>query len=144
VSDYTSEMFLRDFEKVIPLLIQYRSQEKLEARDTNTKPEYAVLDMVKYFAGEYGNAHGTDYHMRFLSVMQFVEHYQKDLESQGLLKTTGDDSIRLPDIVIKALLDSIKPPQPSSLYPSSPLYNRNHEFNYKKVIKVIKSENKPL
>jgi hypothetical protein len=144
VSDYTSEMFLRDFEKVIPLLIQYRNQEKLATGDNTTKPEYAVLDMVKYFAAEYGNARGTDYHMRFLSVMQFVEHYQKDLESKGLLKTTGDDTIRLPDIVTKALLDSIKPPQPSSRYPSSPLYNRDHEFNYKKVIKVIKSKNNPL
>jgi hypothetical protein len=144
VTDYTSEMFLRDFEKVIPLLIQYRNLEKQDPQDSTAKPEYAVLDIIKYFSGEYGNARGTDYHMRFLSVLQFVEHYQKDLESKGLLKTTEDDNIRLPDIVIKALLDSIKPPQPPSHSPSSPLYNRDHEFNLKKVIKVLKADNKQL
>jgi hypothetical protein len=131
-------MFLRDFEKVIPLLIQYRDREKQAAQDNTAKPEYAVLDMVKYFAGEYGNARGTDYQMRFLSVMQFVEHYQKDLMDKGLVSPSKDEGIQVPDKVLKTLLDSIKPPQPPSRYPSSPLYNQDHEFNYKKVTKVLK------
>jgi hypothetical protein len=137
VSDYTSEMFLRDFEKVIPLLVQYRNQEKQVCLDNVTKPEYAVLDLVKYFAEEYGNAKGTDYQMRFLSVMQFVEHYQKDLAAKGILSPSKEELVRLPGNVLKALLDSIKPPQPPSRFPSSPLYNHDHEFNYKKVVKIL-------
>jgi len=133
-------MFLKDFEKVIPLLIQYRNQEKQVVQDKSTKPEYAVMDMIKYFAGEYGNTRGTDYHLRFLSVMQFVEHYQKDLVDKGLLNTSKQEVFQVPDHVLSTLLDSINPPQPPNRYPSSSLYNQEHQFNYKKVIKVIKPD----
>lgn len=46
MSDYANEMFRRDYEKVIPLLIQYRDREKQVQADQAVKSEYAVLDRV--------------------------------------------------------------------------------------------------
>ncbi len=131
-------MFRRDYEKVIPLLIQYRNREKQAQADQAAKPEYAVLDMVKQFAEQYGNTRGTDYQIRFLSVMQFIEHYQKDLLGSGFLSSSQEGGLQLPDSFLNILLDSIRPPQSPSCYPSSPLYNQDHQFNYKKVIKALK------
>jgi hypothetical protein len=138
VSDYTNAMFRRDYEKVLALLLEYRDKEKLAQPGETAKPEYAVMDMVKYFAEQYGNSRGTDYHMRFLSVMQFIEHYQKELVSSGFLTVSPDGNVQLPDSFLDVLLNSIKPPQPPSRVPSAPLYNQDRQFNYKKVIKALK------
>jgi hypothetical protein len=137
VSDYTVEMFHEDFAKVMPLLLDY--QEKLNNKDHSEKPEYAVLDMVKYFAEKYGKTRGTDYHMRFLSVMQFIEHYRVQLVKDGVIQPSQEEGIQVPGNVLLLLLDSIKPPQKPSPYPSSPLYNQEHRFNYKKVVRVLKT-----
>jgi hypothetical protein len=139
LSEYTIEMFHTDYETVIPVIMKYRDLESLEAPKEEVKPENAFMDIVGVFLEKYGNARGTDYQMRFLSVMQFIEHYAKDLLKDGLIVENQDITTRIPNEILSLLLDSFKAPQAPNPYPSSWLHNTNHEFNYKKVLKAYKT-----
>jgi hypothetical protein len=139
LSDYSIEMFHSDFERVVPLLFKYRDLEKLEGKPEEDKPENAFLDIVTKFLEKYGNVKGSDYQMRFLSVMQFLEHYTKELLKDGLINEASEASTRIPNELLGLLLDSFKSPQPPNPYPSSYLHNQYHEFNYKKVLKAYRS-----
>jgi hypothetical protein len=139
MAEYTVEMFREDFEKVVPIMLRYRNQETLDQGEGQPQPENAVLDILDIFTEKYGSSRGIDFQMRFLSVMQFVEHYQKDLEKEGLLNNIDDGIAQVPGDLLLFLLESIRSPQPPSPYPSSPLYNQNHEFNYKKIIKAVRA-----
>jgi hypothetical protein len=138
MADYTVDMFREDFEKIVPIMLRYRNQETLGQNEEQPQSEDAVLDILDVFTRKYGSSRGIDYQMRFLSVMQFVEHYQKDLEKEGLLNSTDTGIIQVPGDLLFFLLESIRSPQPPSPYPSSPLYNQNREFNYKKIIKAVR------
>lgn len=139
MADYTVAMFHADFEQVIPLLMNYRNLEKLDEKPEEAKPENAFMDIVAKFAEKYGNNKGVDFQMRFLSIMQFIEHYQKDLGMEGLIQAAPGLDTRVPNQLLELLLGSFKTPQPPSPYPSSTLHNQYHEFNYKKVLKAYKS-----
>lgn len=138
MSDYTVEMFHADYEKVIPIMLKYRDLETLDQNGDEVKPENAVLEILAYFISQYGNSRGTDYEIRFLSVMQFIEHYQMDLIESGLISGEENESTKVPNSILEKLLDSFKSPQPPSHYPSSSLFNQRHELNYKKVYKLLK------
>ena len=137
--DYTVVMFHTDYQQVIPLLMNYRNLEKLEEKPDEAKPEYAFMDIVNKFAEKYGNSKGVDFQMRFLSIMQFIEHYQKELAQDGMIQAAPGLDTQVPNELLELLLNSFKSPQPPSHYPSSTLHNQNHEFNYKKVFKAYKS-----
>jgi hypothetical protein len=139
LAEYTVEMFQVDFDKVLPLLFKFRDLESLEEKTSEVKPEDAFMEIVSQFVEKYGNQKGTDYQVRFLSVMQFLEHYSKDLLKDNLISETQDTSAHVPVQLLSLLLDSFKSPQPPNPYPSSPLHNQYHEFNYKKVLKAFKS-----
>jgi hypothetical protein len=139
LSEYTIEMFQTDFDRVIPLLFKYRDLESLENKTEEVKPEDAFLEIVKQFVEKYGNAQGMDYQMRFLSVMQFLEHYSRDLLRDGLITDAKESTTNVPLQLLGLLLASFKSPQPPSPFPSSTLHNQYHEFNYKKVLKAFKS-----
>jgi hypothetical protein len=142
VSDYTIEMFYKDHNEVIPIFAHYQDLETLNRNNEERNPEKAVLDVVKYFVNKYGKARGTDYEIRFLSIYQFIEHYQKDLLEKGLISYTSSESTQIPNSLLETLLDSFRPPQPPNPMPSSSLFNERHEFNYKKVLKTVKSGDK--
>jgi hypothetical protein len=139
LAEYTVEMFQVDFDKVLPLLFKFRDLESLEEKTSEVKPEDAFMEIVSQFVEKYGNQKGTDYQVRFLSIMQFLEHYSKDLLKDNLISETQDTSAHVPVQLLSLLLDSFKSPQPPNPYPSSSLHNQYHEFNYKKVLKAFKS-----
>jgi hypothetical protein len=141
LSDYTYEMFQTDFDRIVPLLFKYRDLEKLEGQKEEVKPEDAFLEIVAQFVEKYGGTKGTDYQMRFLSMMQFLEHYARDLVKDGLMTDAKEISTHVPDRLLNLMLDSFKAPQPPSPYPSSKLHNQYHEFNYKKVLKAFRAAN---
>ena len=138
MADYTVAMFHADYQQVIPLMINYRNLETLDDKQDQVKPEYAFMDIVAKFAEKYGNSKGVDYQMRFLSTMQFIEHYQKELAQDGMIQAVLGLDTQVPNQLLELLLGSFKAAQPPSPYPSSTLHNQNHEFNYKKVLKAYK------
>jgi hypothetical protein len=138
--DYTVEMFHADFKTVVPLLFKYRDLESLEEKNTEAKPQDAFLEIVSLFLEKYGNSKGGDYQMRFLSVMQFIEHYAKELLKDGLITEAQEAITSIPNELLVLLLNSFKSPQPPNLYPSSSLHNQYHEFNYKNVLKAYKAK----
>jgi hypothetical protein len=142
MADYTVTLFHEDFGNVMPIMLKYQNLATLNESEPDVKPGDAVLEIISYFISKYGNARGTDYEMRFLSVMQFIEHYQNDLIKSGLISVPDSKTASVPNSILEILLESIRPPQPPSRYPSSPLFNQEHEFNYKKVIKALKTKNK--
>jgi hypothetical protein len=141
VSDYTIAMFHEDYEIVIPIFMKFRDMESLKNKDNPPDPGQAVLEIAGYFKNRYGNFKGIDYHMRFLSVMQFIEHYRKDLLTQSLITDDGS-ALQIPDDLLGTMLDSYQAPRPPQNYPTSPLLNQEHEFNFKKVVKKVKAGGK--
>jgi hypothetical protein len=141
VSDYNIAMFHEDYEIVIPIFMKFRDMESLDKKDNPPDPGQAVLEIAGYFKNKYGNFKGIDYHMRFLSVMQFIEHYRQDLLTQGLITDDGS-AVQVPDDLLGTMLDSYQAPRPPQNYPSSSLLNQQHEFNFKKVVKKMKSAGK--
>jgi hypothetical protein len=141
LSDYTIEMFQTDFDRLVPLLFKYRDLESLEQKKEEVKAEDAFLDIVAQFVEKYGSVKGTDYQMRFLSTMQFLEHYSKDLLRDGLINEAKEVSTHIPGQLLSLMLNSFKAPQAPNLYPSSSLHNQYHEFNYKKVLKAFRAAN---
>ena len=139
MADYTVAMFHADYQQVIPLMINYRDLEKLDDNKDEVKPEYAFMDIVAKFAGKYGNIRGVDYQMRFLSTMQFVEHYQKELAQDGMIQAAPGLDTHVLNKLLELLLSSFKAAQPPSPNPSSTLHNQYHEFNYKNVLKAYKA-----
>jgi len=137
VADYTPEMFNLDYEDAVPMILKYRDLESFEPNQ-EFHPEQSAMDISTYFIKKYGNVRGKDFQMRFLSVMQFIEHYHNDLLQQGIINSLEGSKIRVKNEFLKILLDSFRDPQPPSPFPSSPLMNQDHDFNYKKVLKAIK------
>lgn len=139
MADYNVEMFKKDYESLIPVIMESRSIETLDMVEKEAGSEKITKGITQYFTSTYGNARGIDFEMRFMSVMQFLEHYWQDLLNNGFIKQTEDMNTRVPDEVLTVLLESIRSPQPPNRCGSSPLYNDYHEFNYKKVIKALKT-----
>jgi len=136
-------MFHQDHDELTPRLLTHKNLESAtingaEMADDATPEGFTYLDVVELFVAKYGKSKGTDYSMRFLSIMQFIEHYQKDLEQNGLIENKAD-SMEVQSGLLLILLESFKPPQPPNLIPSSQLFNQEHQFNFKKVIKVLRS-----
>jgi hypothetical protein len=138
VSAYTAEMFAEDYRMVVPLIMKYRDLESLDEKKDEAQPEDAFMEIVACFMDKYGNVKGSDYQMRFLSIMQFIEHYAKELRQESLISEVPSVNVSISNDLLNFLLDSFKDPQPPSPYPSSSLHNQYHEFNYKKVLKTIK------
>jgi hypothetical protein len=136
-------MFHADYKEIIPLILNYRSLEKLEEKPEEAKPENAFMEIAAKFVEKYGNSKGIDFQMRFLSIMQFIEHYQKSLAQDGLIQAVPGLDTQVPNELLELLLGSFKAPQSPSPYPSSTLHNQYHEFNYKKVLKAYKQSSQP-
>jgi hypothetical protein len=132
-------MFKQDYDLVIPLFYKYRDMASLQAEETDDQPQNAFREIVDIFLLRYGNIKGADYQMRFLSIMQFIEHYEKDLLKDGIISEPTKMTTQIPEKLLNLLLDSFKTPQPPSPFPSSSLHNSYHEFNYKKVFKAFKA-----
>ncbi len=140
MSDYSIELFHADFEAVIPLILKYRDLETLENTKAEPGPQDAYMEIVNHFLKQYGKIRGSDYQMRFLSVMQFLEHYTDELLKDGMIAKAEESTTRITNDLLRLLLSSFKPPQRPTLYPSSTLHNKKHEFNYKKVVKAFKAQ----
>ncbi|HSW59007.1 MAG TPA: hypothetical protein VLH15_11425 [Dehalococcoidales bacterium] len=139
MSEYSIENFLTDIEKVIPVFTKYRYLETLEKDVEKPKPEEALKEVAFYFRAKYGNKKGTDYQLRFFSVMQFLEHHNKELFDKSLVKEDSQSIEPTTYNLLYLLLSSFKSPQPPSPFPSFRLFNRYREFNIKKVLKEFKS-----
>jgi hypothetical protein len=139
--EYTMQMFQMDYEMVIPLFYKYRDIASLDNEEVDTGSQNAFKEIVDIFLLRYGNIKGADYQMRFLSIMQFIEHYEKDLLKDRIITEPTKMTTQIPEKLLNLLLDSFKPPQPPSPFPSSSLHNSYHEFNYKKVLKVYRASN---
>jgi|WetSurMetagenome_2_1015567.scaffolds.fasta_scaffold79991_3 hypothetical protein len=141
MSDYTVKMFHQDHNEILPKTITNQMINKSEKAGEQDNPENGSYynELISLFITKYGKSRGTDYAVRFLSVLQFIEHYQKDLERDGQI-VNKENSVQVEGTLLQILLDSFRPPQPPSVFPSSSLYNQNREFNYKKVTKALKRE----
>jgi hypothetical protein len=139
VPDYTMDMFHQDHDEVLPIFMHYKSLENPIGNQEQSNAEKVVTEVFNYFIKKYGKAKGTDYELRFLSINQFIEHYQKDLLREGLISAESSESIQVHNNLLEALLNSFRSPQPPSPLPSSSLFNEDHELNYKKVIRIMKA-----
>jgi hypothetical protein len=138
VPDYTVEMFHEDYAELSLKMMPYSDIGTLNPRGNESNEEKVVQEVMDYFITKYGKLKGVDFEFRFISIHLFIEHYQKELLQEGLAVETSPDSIRLQNELLEVLLSSLKDPQPPSHIPSSPLFNQDHQFNFKKVIKAAK------
>ena len=137
MTDYTVEMFHQDYAEVSSRILPYISLASLEPRESD--PEKAVQEVMDYFISKYGKQKGLDYEMRFLSVQKFIAHYQNELPREGLADETNPGVISVHNELLQVLLDSFRNTQSPGAFPSSTLFNQNREFNYRKVIKAVKT-----
>jgi hypothetical protein len=135
VADYTLEMFYQDHNEILPKILTGSASAKA-TEDTEKTGEPTGMDIVNLFMEKYGKARGRDFGMRFLTIMQFIDHYQKELAQHGLIEAKPG-SMQVRSELFQVLLDSFRSPQPPNVIPSSPLLNQDHEFNFKKVIKAV-------
>ncbi len=139
MADYTFEMFSIDQKEILPVMEEYYSLDTLDRKKDSTGTRSAVEQILAYFVNKYGKRKGWDYEVRFLTTTSFIDRYQIDLIRLGLISEADSSSLRVQEGLLTFLLDSFKPPQANDIMPTSPLLNQNHEFNYKKVIKALKS-----
>jgi hypothetical protein len=135
VADYNLEMFQKDHNEILPKLLTGTVLKEPAESEKTEEPTGA--DIINLFIEKYGKARGRDYSMRFLSVMQFIDHYQKDLQRNGLIED-NPGAMQVKGELLQFLLESFRPPQPPGIMPSSPLLNQDHEINFKKVIRALK------
>jgi hypothetical protein len=134
---YTIEMFHQDQNEILskippPPKVDPETQGSLA-------PTFTFQDVMELFIAKYKKARGTDFCMRFLGVMQFIDHYKADLMLKGYMKKEKEDAMQVQNELLQVLLDSFKTPQPPNVMASSSLLNQEHEFNYKKVIKAMEA-----
>jgi hypothetical protein len=139
MSDYTYEMFCRDHDQLNPVINGRNSLSPPEENTDKDIPEKVITKIAIYFFEKYGRFKGEDYTIRFFSVLRFIDHYQKELIELGYITSANTFSTTVQDDLLLLLLDSFKAPQKGHKQPSSPLINQNHDFNYLKVIKALKS-----
>lgn len=137
---YTVEMFHKDQNEILTIMppppkIDPKTQGQVSA-------SFTFQDIMSIFTDKYGDARGTDFCMRFLGVMLFIDHYKADLMLKGYMKKEKEDAMQVQNELLELLLESFKDPQPPNVMASSPLLNQKHEFNYNKVIKAMDSKAK--
>jgi hypothetical protein len=139
MSDYTYEMFCRDHDQLIPVMDVRQSLSPPEENPDKDKSKEVITKIATYFLQKYGRFKGGDYTFRYFAVLEFINHYQKELIQLGYIAGANDFATTVQDDLLLTLLGSFQSPQKGSTRPSSPLLNQKHNFNYLKVIKALKS-----
>jgi hypothetical protein len=133
---YSPDMFHQDQHEIVAKMPKPKL--KPDSEEEETPSNFTIDDIMNIFIGKYGKSRGVDYCTRFLSVLQFINHYRGDLILKRLVKTEKVGSMEVHNELLNTLLGSFKTPQPPNPLASSPLLNQYHDFNYNKVMKVIK------
>jgi hypothetical protein len=136
MSDYTLEMFRQDHDQMACIVTGLKLKGKLHENDPELTPDDVIEQIYAYFINKYAKNKGQDYAIRFLTVTEFIDHYQKDLARLGVIIRMDEVNASVQDRLFELLLDSFRTHSPG-MVPSSTLLNRERKFNYKKVIKAL-------
>jgi hypothetical protein len=139
MSDYTVEMFDRDQAALRPVMDGFFSSETLNPNSAKPDSEETLKKVVAHFIDAYGKRKGLDFEIRYLTTTEFISHYQPELIELGFITQESDFYVRVQQGLLALLLDSFNPPQTNISFPSSPLLNQDHRFNFKKVLKILKA-----
>lgn len=99
-------------------------------------PNNPDSDTFGAFRIKYGPK-ATDFTVRFLSVMRFINHNRDRLKKEGLIRNAEKGALWIDEDMVRVMLDSFQPPELPSRFPTSPLCNKYCAFILNRVLKAL-------
>ncbi len=143
---YTVDMLCADHDEMAPLMeltkgVRIPQDEwpriNIEGTTYSMNPNIPDARTMRFFMSKYGRVRGSDYGMRFLSIMWFIIRHRRRLVRDGLVRCDDTGRMEVCEELLQVLLESFSPPKPPVIFPTSSLAKakRFPEFDLGKVIK---------
>lgn len=148
MSDYTTKMLNEDLENIhyritianmIPPIPKSKWK-SITIKDYGTiffNPNIPDVEAVQYYFDKYGYEKGRDYSMRMYLCLRFTSIYEKILTKKGYIKYNNDEVKLIRSDLLDILLNSLIPDSNNTIKLGSPLFNKNSDFDYNKVISTL-------
>ena len=145
--DYTVDMFCCDHDEMAPLMELTRDVKipedewpriNIEGTIYGVNPNVPEARTMRFFTSKYGRAKGSDYGMRFMSIMWFIIKNRDRLTQKGLIRSDDNGPAEIREELLQVLLESFIRPKPPVISPTSSLAKNFPDFDLKKVINAAK------
>jgi hypothetical protein len=116
-------------------------KEEITPRGTiyRLNPNSSTADTIGAFKIKYGEK-ATDYAMRFLSIMWFINNNREALMKKDLVRNAEGGGSLVDEDMVKTMLESFRSSVPPSIFPTSALWDKNGNFKLSRVIKELRKK----
>ncbi len=145
---YTYEMFDADGDEIAHGLGHARRTTprpsapipvEVRGRTYRLDPDDILVRAQGFFEARYGREQGTDFYLRWASVITFARENAAALEREGIADTLSGDVAGFDAEFIRMLLASYSPPLLVGSFPTSPLHEGEGGFSLGKCLAAWRS-----
>ena len=102
-------------------------------------PDDILVRAQGFFEARYGREQGTDFYLRWASLITFTRENAEVLERAGIVDTLDGDVAGIDAEFVRMLLASYSPPLLVGSFPTSPLHEGEGGFSLEKCLSAWRS-----